>query len=82
MNIRLTPSWAFTTNHAAACYGMPVLVNRATGTAFGPEDLLKPYPSWPMMTGQEALERLRRIYNLGHPDRPLDGWPIHAPHRG
>lgn len=45
MQVNLSGSWELSTDHAASSYGQPVLVNRATGEAFGPGDILKPYPS-------------------------------------
>jgi hypothetical protein len=40
MKATLAPSWDLTTEHAASSYGQPVLVNRGTGEAFGPGDIL------------------------------------------
>jgi hypothetical protein len=37
-------TWELSTEHAACSYGQPVLVNRATGDAYGAADVLKPYP--------------------------------------
>jgi hypothetical protein len=39
-------------------------VNRATGEAFGPGDILKPYPSYGFMPGSAAVRRLAKTANL------------------
>jgi hypothetical protein len=41
-DIVLAPSWALSANHSASSYGVPVLVNRSTGDAFGPADIVAP----------------------------------------
>jgi len=41
-DILLAPSWMLTTAHPASSSGRPVLVNRATGRAFGPDDVVAP----------------------------------------
>ncbi|MGD0309096.1 MAG: hypothetical protein ABSC02_07380 [Acidobacteriota bacterium] len=58
MKITLTPSFELTTEHAASSYGQPVLLNRNSGEPYGPGDIIKPYPSWPFMTAQTAVQRM------------------------
>jgi len=58
MKVTLKPSWELTTDHPASSYGQPVLVNRGSGEAFGPGDILTPYPSWGMMPASGAVERM------------------------
>ena len=41
METTLAPSWTLSTDHASSSYGQPVLVNRHTGTAYGPGDVLQ-----------------------------------------
>lgn len=60
MKVTLSPSWELTTEHASSSYGQPVLVNRASGKAFGPADIIKPYPSWGFMPAGMAVERMAR----------------------
>ena len=71
MQINLSGSWDLSTDHAASSYGQPVLVNRATGEAFGPGDILKPYPSWGFMVGAEAVRRLAKTAKLDAEGRNL-----------
>jgi len=40
-DITLAPSWILTTQHAASSYGLPVLVCRDTGEAYGPADIVR-----------------------------------------
>jgi hypothetical protein len=40
-DVVLAPSWLLTTNHSASRYGQPVLVDRSTGDAFGPNDMVQ-----------------------------------------
>ncbi len=46
MKIQLTPSYELTNEHSASSYGRPVLVNRGSGEAYGPGDIVRAYPSW------------------------------------
>jgi hypothetical protein len=41
-DVLLTPSWVLTTNHSASSYGQPVLVDRSTGEAYWPGDMVAP----------------------------------------
>jgi hypothetical protein len=46
-------------------------VNRATGEAFGPGDILKPYPSFGFMSAVEAVRRLAKTAKLDAEGRKL-----------
>lgn len=62
MNIQLTPSWQLTTEHAASSYGIPVLVNRHESfIAYGPEDIVQPYPSWSIWPAWKAVARMASV---------------------
>lgn len=71
MQVNLSGSWELSTDHAASSYGQPVLVNRATGEAFGPGDILKPYPSYGFMPAAEAVRRLSKTAKLDAEGRDL-----------
>jgi len=58
MKVTLLPSWELTTEHAASSHGQPVFVNRADNQAYGPADVLEPYPSWGWVTGAMAVKRM------------------------
>ena len=45
MKALLSPAWELSTEHAAGSHGQPVLVNRRTGDAFGPGDVVTLSPS-------------------------------------
>ena len=64
MQITLAPSWILTTDHAASSYGQPVLVHRSTGEAYGPGDILVPYPSWGYMPAGAAVARFAKRKHL------------------
>lgn len=64
MRVNLSGTWELSTDHAASSYGQPVLVNRATGEAFGPADIVKPYPSYSFMPGTQAVRRLAKTVKL------------------
>jgi hypothetical protein len=67
--LTLKPSWELTTEHAASSYGQPVLVNRGSGEAYGPGDILRPYTSWGYITAAAAVERMTSIRNLTDDER-------------
>jgi hypothetical protein len=58
MHTTLDPSWDLTTDHAASRHGQPVLVNRGTGKAYGPEDILKASPFWGFLPAAAVVDRL------------------------
>ena len=64
MEIVLKPSWILTTDHSASSYGQPVLVNRGTGEAFGPGDVLEAYPSWGWLPARDAVKRMLKTVEL------------------
>jgi hypothetical protein len=64
MQIILAPSWILTTDHAASSYDQPVLVNRGTGKAFGPGDIVRCYPSWGFQPAAQAVARFAKRKRL------------------
>ncbi len=64
MKTTLAPSWELSTEHAASRDGQPVLVNRTTGEAFGPADVLEAYASWGFLPASRVVARLARIKHL------------------
>jgi len=69
MKIQLTPSFELSNEHAASSYGQPVLLHRATNEAFGPGDILSPYPSWGLMPASKAVERMARTKKLTYDEQ-------------
>ena len=51
-----TQRFELTTEHAAASYGQPVLVDRETGEAYGPADLVEIGGEY--VSGQQIAEAL------------------------
>ncbi len=64
MIVELTQSWVLSDEHSASSYGQPVLVHRPTGDAFGPGDIVQPYPSWGRMLAKAAVLRMARIKGI------------------
>lgn len=64
MKANLTGTWELTTEHSASSYGQPVLVNRTTGDAYGPADVVKAYPSWGYLPAAAAVERMMKTAKL------------------
>jgi len=71
VQVNLSGSWELSTDHAASSYGQPVLVNRTTREAFGPGDILEPYPSYGFMPAAEAVRRLSKTAKLDAEGRDL-----------
>lgn len=46
-----------------------MLVHRGRGEAFGPGDVLTPYPSWGFMIAAEAVERMEARKKLTEEER-------------
>jgi hypothetical protein len=63
MKIHLSSSWDLSTDLAVPSHDRPVLVNRTTGQAFGPADIVMLYPSYGLMLACEAVRRLAKTKN-------------------
>jgi hypothetical protein len=64
MKVIFTPSWELSDERAGSSYGTPVLVNRATGKAFGPGDLLEPYAHWGLKPAADHVVRMSETKNI------------------
>jgi hypothetical protein len=71
MKVTLTPSFELTTEHAASSYEQPVLVDRGTGLAYGPADIIVPYPSWGHMLARDAVGRMVATKKLGRKEQAM-----------
>lgn len=72
MTVNLSPTWRLSTDHAAPSSGRPVLVNRTTGEAFGPGDIVRrPYPSCGFMSAGEVVRHLAKKAKLDDEGRDL-----------
>jgi hypothetical protein len=60
MTAQLSPSWLITTEHAQSRDDRGVLVNRQTGKAYGPDDILSNYASLGPHPATRVVERLAR----------------------
>ena len=68
MKVRFTPSWELTDERADSSYGQPVLVNRWTQEAFGPGDLLEPYPYWGLKPAAVHVGRMIQMKEFSDED--------------
>lgn len=64
-------TWELSTEHAACSYGQPVLVNRATGDAYGAGDIVQAYPSYGFMPAAAAVRRMAATATLTHEETEL-----------
>ena len=71
MKVTLSPSYELTNEHAASSYGQPVLVNRDTGEAYGPGDVLHAFPSWSDMPAKKAVERMAKANKFTYVEQRL-----------
>ena len=58
MQIVLSQSWTLTDEHSSAKPGVPVLLNRETGEAYGPADYVVVYPSPSWVSAARAVDTL------------------------
>ena len=58
MKASLSPTWELSDEHAMSSYGQPVLVQRSTGDACGPGDILQAYNSWGFLSAAQVVMRL------------------------
>jgi hypothetical protein len=72
MKVTLSPNWDLTTEHPEASSGRPVLVNRATGDAFGPGDPVQIYElEAGYMPAHVAVRSLAKAAELNTAERAL-----------
>jgi hypothetical protein len=64
MKATLTPTWELSTEHAASSDGHPVLVDRETGDAYGPDDIVQLYPRHGFILASEGVRRLAKGAHL------------------
>ena len=76
MVLRLCGRWQLSTEHPASSNGVPVLVRRETGQAFGPSDIVELYPSYGLLPARRGVARLARATGAWRNDlnRLLDGF--------
>ncbi len=73
MAVLLSGRWELTTDHAASSYGAPVLVDRTSGDAYGPADIVEAYPSWGLLPAALAVQRLAKTATLTADDLAVVG---------
>ena len=71
MKATLSPSGELSTEHAASRHGQPVLVNRRTGDAFGPGDVVTLSPSHGDALAADGVRRLAQTAHLTVKGRAL-----------
>jgi hypothetical protein len=71
MKVQLAPSWELTTTHAGSSRGIPVLVNGATGIAYGPADIIQAYPRWGDLSAARVAKRMAPTAQLTEAGRRL-----------
>ena len=64
MSATLSPTWEISTDHAGSSYDQPVLVNRGTGEAYGPGDIVMLDPSHGFTQAAKAVRQLARMATL------------------
>jgi hypothetical protein len=73
MKVRLTPSWELTDERVGSSYGQPVLVNRPTGAAYGPGDIIEPYAHWGLKPAAVHVVRMIEMKKLSGEDLEFVG---------
>ena len=74
MTVTLSPPWSLSDTHATTSFGRPVLVNRETGEAYGPMDVVQLYPSNEPMLAKTAVMYLARTLRLTAGERQAVVW--------
>ena len=70
MKPRLTPSFELSDERPESFNGQPVLVNRATGKAYGPGDFIEPYVFWGFKPAVVHVNRMSKIKK--HTDKEME----------
>ena len=69
MKVRLTPSYALTTEHRKSSLGFPVLVNLRTDEAYNPSDMLEAYPTWGRISARDTVLRMANMNTFTEEER-------------
>jgi hypothetical protein len=82
MKATLSPRWELSTDHAASHGGAPVLVDRDTGDAYGPGDILQVSNSWGFLPAARVVARLAQAADLDTAEQALvDRFVVSRPSR-
>ncbi len=71
MKVTLTRVWELSDEHAMSRDGRPVLVNRSTGEAKGPEDLVDASPFWGVLPAARLVVQLAKTVRLSGREKVL-----------
>ena len=64
MKVILSPSWELSTEHPACTFGQPVLVNRDTGQAYSPGNIVQVNERMGSMLALLAVRKLAQAAEL------------------
>lgn len=70
-DVKLTATYFLTTDHAKSRLNQPVLLNKATGQAYLPNEILAPYESWPKMSATQVVDKMAYWRNFSGEERHL-----------
>jgi hypothetical protein len=70
MKVGLTSSFELSDERPESFSGHPVLVNRATGKAYGPGDFIEPYEFWGFKPAVVHVTRMRNMKK--HTDKQME----------
>jgi hypothetical protein len=62
---------SLTKDHLKSRFGQPVLVSRATGQAYLPDDTFAPYKTWPRMPATQIVNKMAFWGNFSGEEREL-----------
>ncbi len=71
MKVTLSRSWELSDEHPMSRDGRPVLVNRSTGGASGPGDLVDGTPFWGVMEATRLVAHLAKSVRLNAAEKTL-----------
>jgi hypothetical protein len=71
MKVTFSRVWDLSDEHAMSRDGRPVLVNRSTGDAKGPEDLVAASPFWGVLPAARLVAQLAKTVRLNAGEKAL-----------
>ena len=69
--VKLTANYFLTTDHVKSRLGQPVLLSKATGQAYLPNDTFSAYESWPKMAASQIVNKMATWRNFSGEERGL-----------
>ncbi len=71
MEVQLSKNWGLSTLHGQSKGGAPVLVHYPTARAYTPDETIRPFPGWELMSARQATVEMAKTQSLDAEQKAL-----------